>query len=190
MLEESKLSRLELPTKVTYEVKSEEEVTDQDLKDLQEFSNSQLDAAIEATRMRSEGWEDKWEAAYVHGRALDPLKITKDNPQVLNIILARNEQGELLGYSLVVIDPNKVDSSEKVTETFIGVRPDMQRLGIGTVLLRTRIDKLKEMGSTVYKTRARPQAIKLYDSLKIPYTEKPQPNHPEAKILTVYLNRK
>lgn len=177
----------ELPENINFEVKSTGEVTDRDLQDLREFSEAQLNVALEATQTRSEGWVEKWEAAYVHGKAASSLEMARLNDSPVNLVLARNSDGKLIGYSLIVLDPQARQQNQKVRETFIGVSPESQRQKIGVNLLKKRIESLINLGITTYTTHARPQAVQLYVSLGIQFTAEPQPHHPEAKILTVSL---
>ncbi|MBI2011221.1 GNAT family N-acetyltransferase [Candidatus Daviesbacteria bacterium] len=188
MVDESSPQNSELLTRIQFQVKGAQEITDQDLEDLRQFSDKSINLALEEVEGKTEKWEDSWETAYVNSKALTAVKTAKLNNNPASIVLARDQQGELMGYSMVVINKTPHSALDSLNETFISVRSDVQKQGIGTEILRIRIETLKRLGIKIYQTNARPAAINLYDRLGIHYTAEALPDSREgAKRLTVYL---
>lgn len=179
-----------LSSQVNLEVKSEGEINEQDLEDINQFAVDSVEN-FQDTNLNDKGNLPKWQedaaSAWVHVYANKSLKDRERLAQTASLIMAKNESGDLLGYSLIILNPHSPTPANKVAGAFIGVKEDLQGQGIGTRLLERRIQSLLDMGITEYRTNVRDRAIGLYDKLNIKYTAKPMPENRYAKTLTVYL---
>ncbi len=157
------------PSRYHYEVKTSKDITEPDLKDFADFVKHEADLF-----KLSEGtpdWNDKGTVAFVHSLALKTIRNETKNNSDMSIIFSRDNEENIVGYSLVCIPPeNKRDG---LFETYLGVKTENQHQGIGTELLKRRLNILSGMGINSYKTNARDEVIRLYDKLGIKYTKKP-----------------
>ncbi len=90
---------------------------------------------------------------------------------------------EILGYSIVVFNTDYTNLS--VSETYLGVRKDFRNLGIGTEILRQRIDLLKTIRVSGYQASINPLVTHLYDRLNLEYTTSPHPQNKNLLMLSV-----
>lgn len=186
MNDEQNVSETPTPV-VNLEVRSEKDVSPEDLRDFDDFVNHEIELYEDAIRQSKKNeMAEQGTAAQVHAFAKSVLSDGLRKHQQLSIIFAR-EHGTLVGYSLVSLDPSETDPNKKVRDTYLGVRENKKHKGIGTELLRTQIKTLRGMGITQYTSNSRDEVVSLYDKLGIRYTLEPHPDNPQAKTLRVFL---
>lgn len=149
--------------------KTESEITEKDMEEFGNFVDQETDLYEGVTDRVSEEGVQKGTAAFVHALAYSELKKRVETKKGVSVIFAR-DKGGLVGYSIVSVDRD----TNTASNTFLGVRGNYQRRGIGTMLLQERHKVLQSLGITSYETNARKSVLKLYDKLGIHYTIQPQ----------------
>lgn len=178
-----------LENDLSYQIiaKSADELTREEIFEFELLADREAETAVRAMEAKNAHWEDLWEEATIPGGALSAIKDAERRKLDSVILLAKDMNGQMLGFSVVIIDPAEAKPRDKVKESFIGVIPGSRKRGVGINLLRLRSKILLEKGITSYSTNVRPEAKRLYDRLGLKYTESPHPNNPKASSLVVYL---
>lgn len=175
---------------ITFEVRSERDITEKDLSQLSAFAKEELEIfkAIEnrsVTSIREQG-----EALWNHLKA-NKMAYTagKDQKVPFRFIFARDTGGNLIGYSMCSLYSLGDNPDFKDTElSFLGVKSKYQRQGIGTRILRETNKVLMNLGITKYITNAHPKVVRIFNNLGMRYVAEPLPGKdPDRKHLTVFL---
>ncbi len=158
---------------ITYEVKSRADVTQQDVNDLGVFVSEEIN------RAKLDRTEQNLDDAAIHTMAAKALADYMRNEEDMDLIIARDRDGKLIGYRLIGF-ASVANNKKKVTGTYIGVKPENRRQGIGLNLLSRSIQAILDRGITEYETDVRREVPSLYDRLGITYTTHPLPD-PEIR---------
>lgn len=102
----------EVNSYITLEVRTEHDLQEEDIADLQNFANSEAQKA-RGTPPTQEDWNEKYSAAIVHLMAHSELNRAVTNNSPADVVLLRDMHKELIGYALAILDRKpKMNSNE------------------------------------------------------------------------------
>lgn len=170
---------------VILDVKSEDEISRDDLSELNELFQEEINAAKLVKDKRSQELTKRLLTAEMTAFAIAALTSTLPT----KTIFARDLSGKLLGFCVAGLDPDSKDSFGKVKGIHLGVRTKNQGHGIGPKMLKAENKVLRDMGIEFYRINARQETVPLLRRLGTRFTEEPMPTKPSsgAVRLTVFL---
>lgn len=169
-MEGSESEGLKLPA-VQLETKSAQDISPQDVEMLGKF----VDGETEHYISNSTGplREELGTSAFVHAQALATLKDYIRDKKDFSLVVAKNNMGEVTGYSLIGLNLENQEPLKKVNGVFLGVRLEDRKKGIGSELMQKRMEVLKSQGVDGYVSDSRNEMLSLYDRLGIKYKAEP-----------------
>lgn len=173
---------------ISLEVKSLKEITPEDESTIEKFAKDEKDIFFK-TKRDDPRRNELGSALIIHLLARASINDARVMGKDLSLVMAKDPNGQLLGYSMVTLDLANQDPYERATYVYIGVRSDQKRRGIATELMNKRLEVLKGLGIKAYKSDSRNEIMGIYDKLGVKYTAESLPadhlNRDSAKRLTV-----
>ncbi len=148
---------------VTFECKTEKEITSKDIDDFETFNKGVI-ARMKKLRQDNPLFESEITGSFVHIYAKTVIQDTIRENKSIEVVFAKDGPS-LVGYSIVGVDREQKSGDF----SYIGVSKDTQGQGIGKKLLELRHERLRDIDIKSYTTNARSEILAWYDKLGITY---------------------
>lgn len=175
---------------MTFEVKSGNDLTEEDLLQLSAFTKEEFEIFKSIKDRSLNSLKEQGDAFWNHKEAKQmAYRVKSIDGFPSRFIFARDSNGNLIGYSMCLLYSLGNNPDYQDTElSFLGVKTTHQHQGIATSILLETNKVLENLCITRYVTNAHPKIVSIMNNLGFRYISDPLPGkNPGRKLLTVFL---